>query len=90
MGFLALLNAYAMGVCLSITITEMVQPGNTTHESADIKCVVPNEDPTHTNQTIPSDAKLYNWDAVTQVKDNLTHFRLLFSNLISLDHVELY
>lgn len=90
MGFLALLNAYAMRVCLSITITEMVQPRNTTHGSADDKCNVTDEDLTHPNQTIRSDAKLYDWDPVTQVKENLTDFRLLFSNSISLDYVELY
>nr|XP_031845946.1 putative inorganic phosphate cotransporter isoform X2 [Nomia melanderi] len=66
MGFLALLNAYAMRVCLSITITEMVQPADAAHESADHTCDKFDDERSHPNRTIPSDAKLYDWDAVTQ------------------------
>lgn len=62
MGFLAILNAYSMRVCLSITITEMAP---TTHkESIDDTCPY--------NRTISEDegnnkdVKLYDWDEYTQ------------------------
>lgn len=53
MGFLALFNAYAMRVCLSITITEMVIQ---THDEDSSGYV-----------TKTSNVKQYNWDGITQV-----------------------
>ncbi|XP_033335730.1 putative inorganic phosphate cotransporter isoform X1 [Megalopta genalis] len=66
MGFLALFNAYTMRVCLSITITEMVQQENTTDNADADSCPIMEEDQVHANQTKPSDAMVYNWDPVTQ------------------------
>ncbi|XP_076292549.1 putative inorganic phosphate cotransporter isoform X2 [Lasioglossum baleicum] len=66
MGFLALLNAYAMRVCLSITITEMVQQESTSNHTDSNSCPIIEEDQVHTNQTRPSGAKLYDWDTITQ------------------------
>lgn len=66
MGFLALFNAYAMRVCLSITITEMVQQESTSNHTDDTTCPIMEEDQIHTNETRPSNAKRYNWDTVTQ------------------------
>ncbi|XP_076241697.1 sialin [Calliopsis andreniformis] len=67
MGFLALFNAYAMRVCLSITITEMVYPQDTneTHNS-DHTCESMGDDWKTSNISRPSDVKLYEWDSVTQ------------------------
>ncbi|XP_017767230.1 PREDICTED: putative inorganic phosphate cotransporter isoform X2 [Eufriesea mexicana] len=67
MGFLALFNAYAMRVCLSITITEMViqTPGSATHNGHN--CSVIGET-TYENVAVtkPSNVKQYNWDGIMQ------------------------
>lgn len=74
MGFLALFNAYAMRVCLSITITEMVIPmhENTTH-FYDNTCPVRNESGKGGNNGTQSYAKRYEWSETMQVK---THTRI--------------
>ncbi|XP_076756868.1 putative inorganic phosphate cotransporter [Xylocopa sonorina] len=65
MGFLALLNAYAMRVCLSITITEMVRAPEKTIHSSEHSCPVVEED-WHVNEVRPSNAKKYDWDGELQ------------------------
>ncbi|KYN02580.1 Putative inorganic phosphate cotransporter [Cyphomyrmex costatus] len=64
MGFLAILNAYSMRVCLSITITEMAIPVK--HNYTDETC---NYDHEKTNETGTEDNSMdgrYNWDERTQ------------------------
>ncbi|XP_063991278.1 putative inorganic phosphate cotransporter isoform X1 [Diachasmimorpha longicaudata] len=63
MGFLALFNAYTMRVCLSITITEMTVPINSSHK-IDNTCQIdrPKEESTKVNST----NQLYHWDESTQ------------------------
>ncbi|CAD1468967.1 unnamed protein product [Heterotrigona itama] len=63
MGFLALFNAYAMRVCLSITITEMVVHKNVT-VSADNTCL---NDEQNDEDTRPSNAKKYEWSETMQL-----------------------
>ncbi|XP_050591921.1 putative inorganic phosphate cotransporter [Bombus affinis] len=67
MGFLALFNAYAMRVCLSITITEMVIPmhENTAH-FYDNTCPVRNESGKGGNNGTQSYAKRYEWSETMQ------------------------
>lgn len=67
MGFLAILNAYSMRVCLSITITEMAP---TTHkESIDDTC--PYNRTISEDEGNKKDVKLYDWDEYTQVCERL-------------------
>lgn len=61
MGFLALMNAYTMRICLSITITEMTIPIN--HNFTDSSC--PNDNKQQGNNISITDR--YNWDEPTQV-----------------------
>ncbi|CAK9834371.1 Putative inorganic phosphate cotransporter [Anthophora retusa] len=66
MGFLALFNAYAMRVCLSITITEMVRvPEGITHDSRG-SCQVRDEGQGAVNTTRPTNAQQYDWDGMMQ------------------------
>lgn len=64
MGFLAILNAYTMRICLSITITEMAPSFK--HNYTDDTCPIPPSEskPRESNET--STTKLYNWDEPTQ------------------------
>ncbi|XP_076627177.1 putative inorganic phosphate cotransporter [Colletes latitarsis] len=68
MGFLALFNAYAMRVCLSITLTEMVLPQDITIDESNRNVCNITEENHNTPNTIkpPSDAELYDWDGITQ------------------------
>ncbi|XP_076175055.1 putative inorganic phosphate cotransporter isoform X2 [Ptiloglossa arizonensis] len=65
MGFLALFNAYAMRVCLSITITQMV-------DTQEHKIHDSNRDDCSSNETISDSVKpasnvdRYHWDEITQ------------------------
>lgn len=68
MGFLAILNAYTMRVCLSITITEMAV--SIEHNYTDDTCrydLTEKENGTAVNSTKVK----YDWDERTQVKDIL-------------------
>jgi len=67
MGFLAILNAYTMRVCLSITITEMAVSIKHNYTDQDTCKYDLNEKESVTNST---EGK-YNWDERTQVKDIL-------------------
>jgi len=63
MGFLAILNAYTMRICLSITITQMAYPIQ--HNYTDDMCPKPEDkesDKGASNET------RYNWDEPTQVR----------------------
>ncbi|KAL0099190.1 hypothetical protein PUN28_020042 [Cardiocondyla obscurior] len=60
MGFLAILNAYTMRICLSITITEMTNPIN--HTFTDDTC--PAQAKNSTKET--DDVERYDWDEYTQ------------------------
>ncbi|KAG7210886.1 hypothetical protein KM043_012367 [Ampulex compressa] len=67
MGFLALLNAYAMRVCLSITITEMVQiPSHTTNAIVDDTCNISQDDIHNNNEKKTVSSDVYDWDEYTQ------------------------
>lgn len=63
MGFLAILNAYTMRVCLSITITEMAV--SVKHNYTDDTCPKEVEDSNSTKST----GDRYDWSERTQVKD---------------------
>ncbi|EZA49274.1 Putative inorganic phosphate cotransporter [Ooceraea biroi] len=61
MGFLAILNAYTMRICLSITITEMAYPIK--HNYTDDTCEMPESKTRESN--ITGEAR-YDWDEQTQ------------------------
>lgn len=65
MGFLALFNAYAMRVCLSIAVTRMVVPINETKEYLDDTCPT-FEDETPANSTAFRGGT-FEWSEYTQV-----------------------
>ncbi|KAK1129788.1 hypothetical protein K0M31_019498 [Melipona bicolor] len=67
MGFLALFNAYAMRVCLSITITEMVVPmhKNVTNV-VENTCPITDDDRQEGEDMRPSNAKKYEWSETMQ------------------------
>lgn len=67
MGFLAILNAYTMRICLSITITEMAVPLK--HNYTDDTCL--NEKDISNKTKNVMDADRYHWDEYTQVKNIL-------------------
>ena len=67
MGFLAILNAYTMRVCLSITITEMAV--SIKHNSTDQN--ICNYDVNEKESVTMSTEGKYDWDERTQVKDIL-------------------
>lgn len=76
MGFLAILNAYTMRVCLSITITEMTKPIE--HNYTDDTC------PSVNNKTSSDNSNYddrYDWDERTQVKDTLHEYSPLITTL---------
>lgn len=58
MGFLALLNAYTMRVCLSITITEMTCQTHLNNSG--------NTNRSNVNEHVIKDIKCYDWDEYTQ------------------------
>ncbi|KAL6261910.1 hypothetical protein P5V15_006993 [Pogonomyrmex californicus] len=62
MGFLAILNAYTMRVCLSITITEMAIRIN--HNYTDDTCLA--EESTNSNDSNDQYDNRYHWDERTQ------------------------
>ena len=68
MGFLALFNAYAMRVCLSITITTMVKPNEKEAHNNFDSCDPMDDEPwkNSSGPTLPSNSKLYDWDGMTQ------------------------
>ncbi|XP_029050700.1 putative inorganic phosphate cotransporter [Osmia bicornis bicornis] len=67
MGFLAVFNAYAMRVCLSITITEMVRASENTTKPIDDTCDPMGGNDLDDNVDFkPSNAKQYEWDERTQ------------------------
>ena len=68
MGFLALFNAYAMRICLSIAITEMVVPLNITEEFIDDTCSNLASE-TLTNVTTVFSRGTYEWSEYTQVRE---------------------
>jgi ACS family sodium-dependent inorganic phosphate cotransporter len=75
MGFLALFNAYAMRICLSIAITEMVVPLKITEEFIDDTCsdlAIKQSN----NLTMISRNGTYEWSEYTQV--NISN-HLIFS-----------
>lgn len=63
MGFLAILNAYSMRVCLSITITEMAPTirKNYTDDTCSYNQSISK------NESNVKNVKLYDWDEHTQV-----------------------
>ncbi|XP_015113575.1 putative inorganic phosphate cotransporter isoform X2 [Diachasma alloeum] len=63
MGFLALFNAYTMRVCLSITITEMTVPINTS-QKIDDTCQIDRQKDESTK--VNSTNQVYDWDESTQ------------------------
>lgn len=68
MGFLALFNAYAMRICLSIAITEMVVPLNITEEFIDDTCSeLANKQ--LSNVTTAHGSGIYDWSEYTQVRE---------------------
>ena len=69
MAFLALFNAYAMRICLSIAITEMVVPLNITEELIDDTCTNLIKEPYSNNTAIDSHRGTYEWSEYTQVKN---------------------
>lgn len=65
MGFLAIVNAYAMRVSLSIAITEMVTSTNSSDDEADDYCGVGTTNSSD-NNAVTDPNKLYDWDDSTQ------------------------
>ncbi|XP_001600160.2 putative inorganic phosphate cotransporter [Nasonia vitripennis] len=68
MSFLGLFNAYAMRVCLSIAITEMVVPTNNTEEFVDDTCPDNNDksDIIEFNNKTVVNTELFEWSEYTQ------------------------
>jgi ACS family sodium-dependent inorganic phosphate cotransporter len=64
MGFLAIVNAYTMRVSLSVAITEMVAPSNSTQSYDPDACVVEGGD--NSTSTVTNPDRLYDWDETTQ------------------------
>ncbi|XP_060522415.1 putative inorganic phosphate cotransporter [Cylas formicarius] len=64
MGFFAVVNAYTMRVCLSLAITEMVVPINTTEHFDPDAC--PSDSPNSTLGAVKDTNTLYDWDEKTQ------------------------
>jgi hypothetical protein len=58
MGFLAIVNAYTMRVSLSVAITEMVAPSNSTQSYDPDACVVEGGDNSTSTVTVTSPPKL--------------------------------
>ena len=67
MAFAALFNLYAMRICLSIAITEMVVPLNVTEELIDDTCSHLSS-PQLENVTRVADSGNYDWSEYTQVR----------------------
>lgn len=65
MGFLAILNAYTMRICLSITITEMTIPIHHNYSNDTERCPKIDVDE---KQEIDITNR-YDWDEHTQVRD---------------------
>ncbi|KAF7265869.1 putative inorganic phosphate cotransporter [Rhynchophorus ferrugineus] len=67
MGFLGIVNAYAMRVTLSIAITEMTISSNTTKNNTyENYCHVENSNTTNSNNAVTDPDLLYDWDEKTQ------------------------
>ncbi|XP_063916237.1 sialin-like isoform X2 [Zophobas morio] len=64
MGFLAIVNAYTMRVSLSVAITEMVAPSNSTESIDPNACPV--QDDSNSTSTVTDPDRLYDWDETTQ------------------------
>ncbi|XP_022911267.2 putative inorganic phosphate cotransporter isoform X1 [Onthophagus taurus] len=62
MGFFAIFNAYTMRICLSVAITEMVLPKNSSSINHDDTCPNPNSG----NKTIMDTDNLYDWSETRQ------------------------
>lgn len=76
MGFLGLFNAYAMRICLSIAITEMVVPLNITEEFIDDTCSELANKQLSNVTTVHGGT--YEWSEYTQVrKFDITCFTML-------------
>ncbi|KAJ8681408.1 hypothetical protein QAD02_017195 [Eretmocerus hayati] len=72
LAFFGLLSAYAMRVCLSIAITEMVPTAETSSDHANNQSdqICPHSGSTSAdlkNTTMSTDKVLYNWSEYTQV-----------------------
>ncbi|GJQ72217.1 hypothetical protein Trydic_g3308 [Trypoxylus dichotomus] len=65
MGFFAVVNAYTMRISLSVAITEMVIPINSTDYDNPDSCPFPNNTGNSSNAVTDED-KLYDWDQTTQ------------------------
>ncbi|XP_022911273.1 putative inorganic phosphate cotransporter [Onthophagus taurus] len=65
MGFLAIVNAYTMRISLSVAITAMVVPRNTTNVTDTDTCPYPDDHQTGDGPITNSD-NLYDWDSETQ------------------------
>ncbi|CAH2005053.1 unnamed protein product [Acanthoscelides obtectus] len=63
MGFLAVVNAYTMRVSLSIAITEMVAPSNSSYIDDPDACMV---NDTRSKASVTNRDILYDWDEKTQ------------------------
>ncbi|XP_058791623.1 putative inorganic phosphate cotransporter [Phymastichus coffea] len=66
MGFFGLFNAYALRICLSIAITEMVVPLNITEELIDDTCSNLVVQPANVSTPIASNGATYKWSEYTQ------------------------
>lgn len=64
MGSLAVVNAYAMRICLSIAITQMVKPQENSSNSTVLDKTCPSSEST---SSISSGTGTYEWDEYTQV-----------------------
>lgn len=65
MGCMAIINAYAMRICLSIAITEMVKPSSTTSNGTVSDTTCPSSEAI---SVTPRSGGTYEWDEYTQVR----------------------
>lgn len=65
MGFFAVVNAYTMRISLSVAITEMVIPINSTDYDNPDSCPFPSDHGNNSN-AVTDENRLYDWDETTQ------------------------
>lgn len=84
MCFLAIAIAYAMRVCLSVAITEMVVKQNHTQSSSNQHSICPPDPVIPSNQTSPphSGGGEYNWNQEQQVMDTVLYFALFYNYIL--------
>lgn len=72
MGFLAIVNAYAMRICLSLAITEMVVGSESSGEDIVDETLCPAENSTSESSSGNSNGGVYEWDESVQASSDFT------------------